>query len=483
MTIVSRIWKVDSQRPLNPAPIIETAMSEGWPRQWIGLVNSVSCPRGRKYGEAHFLLSAATLGAITTSDAVDIEIEHENGISTFTGYYVTRTQSISGGTDDSAHWITLADRRWLLERSALNVRYNLRNSPDGYVEDTTDSGTPYTWAQIVADIWGELPAAIAGSAPSLPITPSSTPENLVLEGMSAWEGLNLVLTAIGCVVCLDPFVGTFSIQDAKATQSGLEAIKTANEDRILWKYSPQELPATNYPEEVAVTFPRLPGDGDSHSPFPGPPEVEEVSLGGGGLAGTKWPVIDTLMAYDDNSSERTTRAAEIKDAILGLLKPMAEPWGAVYSGCVEFKPGSELTEVTWSSDGERGTRTIAKFSAVAIEWPDLILQAGDGGFTRIEIIVESAEIVSNPSSPFDGMLKLTGNVKSPSCNNIGLWGTSADIYEHEPLCLLGTEAPEDLIGRKAWGYEGVHQDMSSGAGVGDLTPCHMVLDGICCPEE
>lgn len=480
MTVVNRIWRVDGQRPLSPAHLIETATAEGWPREWMGRVNSISCPRGRKYGEAHFLLSATALAALTTDDAVDIEIEHENGTSTFSGYYVTRTQSISGGTDDSAHWITLADRRWLLERTALNVRYNLRASATSYIDATTNAGTPYTWAQIVADIWAEMPAGVAGSAPTLPITPSSTPENLVLEGMSAWEGLNRVLTAIGCVACLDPFAGTFTIQEAKATQSGLAALKTANEGRILWKYSPQELPATNYPEKVAVTFPRLPGDGDSHSPFPGPPEVEEVSLAGGGLTGTKWPITDTLMAYDDNSSDRTTRAGEIKDALLGLLKPMAEPWGGVYSGSVEFKPGSELTDVTWTSDGERGTRTIAKFTTVSIEWPELILQAG-GGFTRIEFEVTAATTISDTNSPYDGMRKLTVTVIGPSCNEPGLHNEEVDVYEHEPLCLTGDETDLALVGRKGWAFKGVHQDMSSGASIGDLTPCHFVLDGLCCP--
>jgi hypothetical protein len=107
--------------------------------------------------------------------------------------------------------------------------------------------------------------------------------------------------------------------------------------------------------------------------------------------------------------------------------------------------------------------------------------AGAGDVITIEFIVTAAEIIENPSSPYDGMLHLTVTVKSPSCNATGLWNTTQDVYEHEALCLLGTEEPADLIGRKGTAYKGVHQDMSTGASPGDLTPCHFVLQGICCP--
>jgi len=103
------------------------------------------------------------------------------------------------------------------------------------------------------------------------------------------------------------------------------------------------------------------------------------------------------------------------------------------------------------------------------------------GISRIEFIVVSATTVADTNSPFDGMRKLVVTVKSPSCNVPGIWNTTVDVYEHQPACLTDDETDGALVDRKGWAYQGVHQDMSSGASPGDLAPCHYVLDGLCCP--
>jgi len=112
--------------------------------------------------------------------------------------------------------------------------------------------------------------------------------------------------------------------------------------------------------------------------------------------------------------------------------------------------------------------------------PRLILTSG--GFQRIEFIVTSATTISSTLSPYDGMRELTVTVQSPSCNAVELHDeTGVKVYEHSPQCLTGDETDAALVGRKGWAYQGVHQDMSNGASPGDLTPCHFVLDGLCCP--
>ena len=115
----------------------------------------------------------------------------------------------------------------------------------------------------------------------------------------------------------------------------------------------------------------------------------------------------------------------------------------------------------------------------AVNW---ILIDSVSGFTRIEFTVTSATTISDTESVYDGMRELTVTIKSPSCNNTGIWGdTDIKVYEHEPLCLTTGETDGALVDRKGWAYEGVHQDMSAAASPGDLTPCHYVLDGLCCP--
>lgn len=104
------------------------------------------------------------------------------------------------------------------------------------------------------------------------------------------------------------------------------------------------------------------------------------------------------------------------------------------------------------------------------------------GVGRIEFLVTAATTVDDTASPYDGMRKLTVTVKSPSCNQPGLLGaTGVLVYEHDPQCLTTGETDEALVGRKGWAFEGIFQDQSAGATAGDATPCHWVLDGLCCP--
>lgn len=478
---VQRIWKISGKRPLNPSTLADVATKAGWPMDWYGQVNSVSCPRGRRWGEAHFLVSQEVLDGLNVGAAIDITCEHERGTTTWKGMYVLRSESISQDPDNPAHWITLADRRWILERTAANKRYNLRKNKTDYVKITTNGGggTPYTWAEVLDDLWLMLPG-IAGASPTLPITPGSTPENLVFDGIGAWRAINQVLTAIGLGVVLNPFDGTFSYVELKATQADLSDLKTANINRLLWKFDPSELPKTQYVDKVAVTFHPIPGIDDDSQPFSSTPEVEEVSLGSGGLAGTKRPIVDTMFGFDDNSAERTARAGEIKNAMIGLLRPDVESWGARYSGVIEFELGSELTDVQWISDGHRGMVTVAKYAGVVIDWPTVERGTGGSGGV-IEFLVDSATTISDSSSPYYGMRELTVTIISPPCDRKNLHLTSAKVYEHDPQCLAGDETDLALVGRKGTAFEGVFQDQSSGAEAGDLTPCHWVLQGLCCP--
>lgn len=112
--------------------------------------------------------------------------------------------------------------------------------------------------------------------------------------------------------------------------------------------------------------------------------------------------------------------------------------------------------------------------------PRLIIPPGSGG--TIEFLIDSATTISNSSSPYDGMRELTVTITSPPCDRTNLHLTSGvKVYEHDPQCLTSDETDEALVGRKGWAFEGVFQDQSSGASPGDLTPCHRVLQGLCCP--
>lgn len=137
---------------------------------------------------------------------------------------------------------------------------------------------------------------------------------------------------------------------------------------------------------------------------------------------------------------------------------------------------------------DREVRRIAK---VVIEYerrvgipfekrdPPLVDQPA--GLGLVEFKVTSASTVDDSDSPFDGMRKLVVEIVGPSCNKSSLHGDTVDVYEHDPQCLTADELDAALVDRKGWAYQGVFQDQSATAEAGDLTPCHWVLFGLCCP--
>ncbi len=147
--------------------------------------------------------------------------------------------------------------------------------------------------------------------------------------------------------------------------------------------------------------------------------------------------------------------------------------GKVTGGGLDGGQPAELTdtiEVLYDHNGK------------VVNWL-LIDSNDDGGIGRIEFTVTSATTVDDTDSPYDGMRELTVTVVGPSCNRASLLGeTGVKVYEHDPQCLTSDETDEALEDRKGWAYEGIFQDQSSGASPGDATPCHWILDGICCPD-
>lgn len=446
--------------------------------QWHGLANGITCPRGRAHGLAHFLFSHEDFLAIDFTQPVTITCEHEDGTDTWEHYYCIRSQAVIPSRETPAHWVTLADRRWVFERIAVNKRYNLRKSKTEWHEDTTNGGTPWTWAQIVTDLWGDLPGSLAGTVPTLAVSPTSTPENLIFEGMSIWQAINQVLTAIGATVAYQPLSSTWLSVNLNTPWGTLNDFRLANSDRLLWDYHPGDLAALAYPAEVAVTFPGWPGEDDTTmNPFLPVPMIKEIAASvSSSLATTLWPVKDTMFSWTGRDAELTTRANEIRTAIEGLLKPVAQPWGQVYSGVVDPEISGSVTEVSWVSDGHRGMRTTVKFSHQEIDWPTV--EYGEGG--------DSAQGQGTLTALADGEDEFTGlqvgtvTVVVAPCGQPDLVGESIEVVDWSG-CVFDHEF-EDLDGVWVWFGKGIAESQDPEADPGTLTDCHWVAHDRCCVE-
>lgn len=104
--------------------------------------------------------------------------------------------------------------------------------------------------------------------------------------------------------------------------------------------------------------------------------------------------------------------------------------------------------------------------------------AGTGG-GKIFFEVDSAA-TAGTSSPYNGKMILTVTVTVAPCDQSNLIGTSVDVVDWS-TCLANAETTSAVVGREGWAFRGIAESLASGAGDGELTPCHWVLDGLCCP--
>jgi len=356
MPEVKRNWRLNGLiKPLAPAPLVEQSIEYDLPDGWHGLANGITLPRGRKYGVANFLVAQSDLSKLSGRNTIDCY--HDGGTTTWRGWYVESWEAVTK-QENPAYWVRLVDPRWLLERSSSEGwRYNLRKSSTDYVTASTMGGTPYTWTQVISDLWSLLPSQ-AGSVPTLPRTPPTTPENLYFDGVSAWRAVNQVLTAIGLCVVYDPFQGVIKFVDLTTPQT----ISYPSHLLFNARLGGGDL---DLPELAGVLYHWLPNDA-SYVPFRKAPYYDEGTIGG--EQGT-YEIVDTTFMYEGRNL--TARTNEIADALGGLLDAMSNPVDKTYSGVWEQLPGSRLSEMRWTSDGYRGFETRAIYDFEEFEWPQL----------------------------------------------------------------------------------------------------------------
>jgi len=136
---------------------------------------------------------------------------------------------------NSVYLVEVSDQRWLLDNPGFShaiydKQYNVRapayvgakstdtttnQDPARYYyntlnaaklnKDTPPYPTPWTWSDMVKDLWN-LIALLIGAFPGLPAhVPGDTllPEGFVFQGISAWKAVNMVLARLGCMVKCD----------------------------------------------------------------------------------------------------------------------------------------------------------------------------------------------------------------------------------------------------------------------------------------
>lgn len=356
----------------------------------FGLANSVTVPLGPRPTRALFLMSR---GDLDTFDGEAYHtatlIEHdERGIERARRelkqlIFVNARCLTPGkaGDEDAVYLAEFADARWLCHNHAfsvpINKQYNVRAPAWGtsgstlYYDSSTNSGTAWTWATMIADVWNLMSTQL-GSAPSLPFTPDGTPEGWKFPGMSAWVALNQLLYRIGCAITVDLTASSsqFSIVRVGATDTTQDALEAA---LVLAqagaRIHDEEFIESNvggFPYGYRVFFQRVQEHYGTEQTTQqtsaqfSTAQVYSVDVNGSYYSDTDsnilTPIWDDLPAIYDasgaitNAAACTTRAAERAADAERMMDTGGAMMHRTFVGLRAFKPGSKLKGVCWRQD-------------------------------------------------------------------------------------------------------------------------------------
>lgn len=362
---------------------LDNTVCRHWPGQHAAarrVANSYHCPRGLQPGLANVVLTRAEVDALNFETAHTLTFVANENI-TIRGLRVLQAQCLTPAADDQDNapmLVTLADpRHVLLNLTSVLKNYNVPcdETPHGvgdyeYFTDTLNAGAVWDWQDIVDDLWDQMPASIAGTAPTLPSVPATPPINYCFGGLSAWEAANIVFQDAGCTPVYDPTTLSFSLVGFGGTQSGIAASLARVSRREFDTFASYGL-STHIPETVNVVFRKRQSMHSSPTfmelqggPLSSACVVKDIATNVvGAIAGTAVTVFDNFPVELDaagdvtNDADLDTRAAAVAldwvnsaKSSAGLIRGDRRVTGIVN----DLFPGTELAAVRWANYGPLG---------------------------------------------------------------------------------------------------------------------------------
>jgi len=349
----------------------------GAPNDYIGRANSFSNPIGKEAGVGWFLMQRRDADAIAdTPTSVSLSWKSKNTTLTVPSLVFVRATAMSLATESdnqAAMLVEVRDKRVLLAMSDSNSQYNVRKpNPHGtstaeeYYTASLNGGSLWTWQQMLNDLWGDLPGT-AGTSPSLPFTPSGSPENFRFIGMSTWDAIDEIMQKLSCAIAYDPINASFSCVQLGISQTELTTHNATLEQFQMVDYGPTEKDSAFMPENFIVYFRRM----DEHygaekdTPDTGnwemtPAHTVTVASGSAdAVSGSKIGIWDDMQAQVNksggviNSSALNSRASEVATDYFRRLRTSShgvvrKKYGGIFTGVLA---GSEIDEVIWRDYG------------------------------------------------------------------------------------------------------------------------------------
>lgn len=292
---------------LDPKFVADRCAERGLPTDWLALATSATIPTMDEPGRAFFLMARKDVQSLSVTAEHILDLTDWNKTYTLKRWTIDRADIVVAGMadDNSVMLVQAYDRRGRMLKSAFSAAYNLR--VDGsYVSSTLNGSSPWSWSGMLSNLWSKIPDA--GSAPSLPFTPSGTPEGFDFYGhSSAFMAYCEILRRIACVLVYDPIADAFTVEQAGATDAGFTTFTNASKAEKL--FDSHTVEGNRIPANLKVYFRRSPRPKNGDDPY-----YEVSSAVSGGNAGTV-AVFDELFALGvsgtpSNAAALTTRATE-----------------------------------------------------------------------------------------------------------------------------------------------------------------------------
>jgi hypothetical protein len=378
-------FSIGNRPILHPKPEREAAQRLGTPRDFVGRANSYTCPRGPEPGVAWLLMLGRDIQKMAKGATHKLQWKDGKRELTVDGMLFRRSLVINKALADepnAAHLVEFHDCRAVLKLSAINKQYNVRMpAPSGqgtlegselFYTDSMNSGQPWTWQEMLSDIWGFLPGAAAGDAPDLPspggaaYVPDGTPENFRFIGRNTWQALHEVLAKIDCTTAYNPLDSTFSYVRLGLPQDDLTDSLTILAQRMVYNYDPGQFHITEMPETIRVFFHRreqyygLEKDTTQADNWELEPVVSKdyATNFDDAYPDTVLPVWDDMPALfgesgNTNGPALQTRADEIGANVANTINVSDRRFRRHYLGITtEVLPGSAIATVRWRDYGD-----------------------------------------------------------------------------------------------------------------------------------
>jgi hypothetical protein len=440
---------------LDPAHLLRECLTRNLPTaNWQGRATIAHCPAGRRWGTAAVLMSLGDLSALDLTADHDLTLSDFRRPVTLKRYSVLAAEAVVPGLKDdpaTPYLVLAVDRRYHLDRSPFSKGYNVPNGAGGLVAATTNGGTPWTWATMVADLWALLPPTPAGVAPTLPFVPDGRPEGWRFWGHpSAWGALNDVLDRLCCVLVYDPTADTFAVERQGAVDAAADAFALAAKNDLAWDGRPVVPKRTARPENLLVRFRRDPAPANGSDPFYS--VTLTLTATPGTVAGTTLMIADDLTALGatgspSNAAALATRAAERKTDFERSLTPAEKTRVSVWRGLwptAVAEVGASAGGVAWGDRGSGWTTEVGVSDPPhlnGVRLDDLPTASGGGSLTTANVNASGASDAATTTITFD---------QSTGIKKAGTSGTAAVSLYAAAVSQMGaiTTAFQDVGGLK-----------------------------------